>query len=183
MIIQINGVDVDIRGLDGNEEHRQRVVDTLSLVPSDHLKTFRYYRIRQSFRENYAGGSNNWVDNDDHSQGVWILIDPDGFDPRQREINNRPPNFYNYTVLHELGHAVDRAYRGMRWVRRNDRSGYRAMMRHPHPGDITTGAGEHFADAYADFFFYSESERATDERMEALLASPAFDGLGVSRRE
>jgi hypothetical protein len=111
------------------------------------------------------------------------MLDVDSFDPRQREISNRPPDFFHYTLLHELGHVVDFGSGALRGLRRADRPSYRAVVTPPraHRG-ITQGVGEHFADLYADYFFYSEAERPTAERMDALLRSPAFAGISAPRR-
>lgn len=178
--IVVHSRTIEVRGLDGASPYLDRIQRTLSLLPARHVAQLVYVGIRN--RENYAGGSTNWVSSRDHDRGLWIMLDIDSFDPTRREINNRPPDLFHYTLLHEMGHVIDHAYRGTRWVRRHARAGYNAMMAHPHAGEITTGPGEHFADTYADFFFYRESERPTDERMTALLASPVFDGLTVARR-
>lgn len=184
MNVEVNGLTLEIRaagrGIEVTRDHGDRIAGTLRLVPVRHAALIHHIGIRD--RADYEGGSTNRVSRRDPSAGLWIMLDIDSFDPRQRAINNRPPDLLHYTLLHELGHVVDAEYRGTRWVRRHERAGYRAMMAREHRGDITTGPGEHFADTYADFFFWRESEMATDARMTALLASPAFAGLTVARR-
>ena len=76
----------------------------------------------------------------------------------------------NYTLLHEVGHIVDWAYRCMQVLRRDHRSHYQVLTSHPHSGR-TQGPSEHYADAYADYF---SRKRLSDTRREALLISRAF---------
>jgi hypothetical protein len=180
MIAQINGVSIPINGIDDNSEYQMRLIGTLGLLPPRHLQLLHHVTVRD--RADYAGGSTNWLSASDHSAGLWIMIDMDSFDPRQREINNRPPNFFHYTLLHEMGHVVEHSYHGLRYVRTHDRAGYRAMLRRPHTGGGPGGETEHFADTYADYFFYSEAQMPTDERMRAMLRTPAFADLGAPRR-
>lgn len=188
MIIQVNGVDVTVNGVDANPDWQARIQRTLALLPPAHVRHLHHLTVRD--RADYAGGSTNWVSRADHSRGCWIMLDSDSFDPRVRAINNRPPDFLNYTLLHEMGHVVDQAYSGLRTMRREDRAGYRILTEPSRTGSPeflahhprTSGAGEDFGDVYADLFFYRESERPTDERMQALLRSAAFAGLDVARR-
>jgi hypothetical protein len=179
MIAQINGVDMMINGIDDNADYIDRLRRTLALCPAQHLAYIHHVTVRD--RRDYEGGSTNWVSRRDHTAGLWIMIDIDSFNPRLREINNRPPNFFHYTILHELGHVVDLSYRSLRYIRRHDTPGYRVITQRAHRG-ITQGPGEHFADVYADYFFYSEQEMPTDARMQAMLQSPAFNGITAPRR-
>lgn len=144
MIVQIRGVSITINGLDRNVDYQNRIIYTLTELPAEHLQLLRHVTIRD--RRDYAGGSTNWVSRSNHSAGLWIMIDIDSFDPRQREINNRPPDFLHYTLLHEMGHVVEHSFSGMRYMRQHEDAGYRAMLRHPHRGGGPGGETEHFAD-------------------------------------
>ena len=178
MMLVTSHRSVEVRGLDLTHTQIARLQRTLQLLPPPHLRGLRYIRIRD--RADYEGGSTNptqrgWRRQEPDERRFWVMIDIDSFDPRHRPINNRP-NGYHYTLLHEMGHVVDWSFNAMNWIRRHDRAGYQAMLAHPHSG-ITQGAFEHFADAYADFFFYPEAERQLDRRMEALMACPAWTEL------
>ena len=117
MHVTVHGLRIEIknqvRGREIEEDWRTRIARTLALLPRPHVALLQYIGIRD--RANYAGGSTNQVSRDPED-GLWIMLDIDGFDPRQRQINNRPPNFHNYTLLHEMGHLVDAHYRGTRWA-------------------------------------------------------------------
>src|SRR5262245_61506324 len=156
MIAQIRGVSIPINGIDDRPEYQDRIIYTLGYLPVEHLRLLHHVTIRD--REDYAGGSTNYVSSGHPSSGLWVMIDIDSFDPRQRAINNRPPEFLHYTLLHEMGHVVEYTHSAMRYVRQRDSAGYHAMMAHPHRGGGPGGDTEHWADTYADYFFYTEVE-------------------------
>lgn len=147
---------------------RERLERTLSILPEPHLRGLRYIEIRD--RPDYAGGSTNVTPR------YWVMLDIDSFDPRQREINNRPGGLH-YTLLHEMGHVVDSSYRAFQWIQRHDRAGYRLIASRSHSGRITTGARERFANTYADLFFYPQGDRLRDDCIRVILDSPAFTSL------
>lgn len=87
------------------------------------------------------------------------------------------PGNLNYTLLHEIGHHVDWHFGCMSWIEAHNETGFAALMAHPHEGE-TQGDGEHFGDAYADYF--AHPQRLSDARRQALLSSPAFAYLTSS---
>lgn len=184
MEITAHNRTIEVRGLPITESNRLRLQNTLRAIPAIHIRSLTYINIRDrqnSDGSEYAGGSTNATVRNvfrlpPGERRFWIMIDIDSFDPRQREINNRE-NGLHYTLLHEIGHVVDWSFGAFRWIRRHDVVGYREIRRRVHRGSITTGDQEKFADVYADFFFYTESERPMDRAMEAVLGSPAFDSL------
>jgi hypothetical protein len=80
---------------------------------------------------------------------------------------------YNYTLLHECGHIVDWTFHCMAIMNRRDRAGFDALMAHPHRG-TTDGPGDHYADAYADYFC---GKRISQQRRDALINSVAFENF------
>ena len=177
MIIVVLNVSVTVNGVDSRPDWQDHIRRTLSLLPVEHVRAIHYITVRD--RADYDGGSTNWVDRDNHSAGCWIMLDSDSF---PKPLNNQAPDRLHYTLLHETGHVVGMAYNCLSFLRSHRRSdesvrrGYAAMLAHPHSGR-TRGAGEHFADTYADYFFHTETDMATDDRMTAMLTTPAFTSL------
>lgn len=158
---------------------KQRLERTLSILPQQHLRGLQYIEIRD--RSDYAGGSTNvashpWPTNGPGQRQYWVMLDIDSFDPRQRQINTRPGGLH-YTLLHEMGHVVDWSTGAFEWIRRHDHAGYRLIASRSHSSRFTTGAQERFADTYADLFFYPQGNRLRDDRIRAILNSPAFTSL------
>jgi hypothetical protein len=175
MILVINSVPLLVEGADSHPDWLEHIRRTLALIPAEHIRAIHHIRTRD--RANYEGGSTNPVTGP--GGGNWIMLDVDSF---PKPLNNRAPDRLHYTLLHETGHVVGAAYNCLSYLRSHRRSdesirrGYAAMLAHPHSGR-TSGAGEHFADTYADFFFHTERDMATDDRMTAMLATPAFTSV------
>lgn len=163
---------------------------TLGLLPRAHFNSLQYIDIRQArdregnermserddgTTRSYAGGAyiqlrSRGCDGDGcdpNSPNYMIAIDIDAFNAAFAPWNGGGDGI-NYTLLHETGHIVDKRFGGIDWLRENHRTGLAAMLAHPHNG-IKQGDGEHFADAYADYY-NSDSHSAGDLRMEGITA-------------
>jgi hypothetical protein len=177
MELVINSVPLTVNGADDHPDWLDHIRRTLALIPAAHIRAIHHITVRD--RRDYTGGSTNWVDRHDHAAGTWVMLDVDSF---PKALNNQTPDRLHYTLLHETGHVIGTAYNCLSYLRSHRRSdesvrrGYAAMIAHPHEGR-TSGAGEHFADTYADFFFHTVSDMATDDRMTALLTTPAFTSI------
>ena len=154
------------------------ILRTLELVPVPHLRLLSPPGHVQVSRPGCAprrGGGNG-------GDSRWIRISAAAVGaPHNRHLN--------VTLLHELGHVVDSAYGGTRWLQRNDRDGYRLLASTGHEG-ATPGAGERFADCYMIFLVTQVGERPYTHpadpqayrgeqamrRYRILLNTPAFEG-------
>lgn len=195
MPIFAGGRQIQTRGLALTTEQTDRIARTLNQVPPEHLRSLQYLSFRDrdapvldehrhptGEMRPYAGGSTSsvsrgWQALEPGERRFLIVIDIDSFSPLHRPINCQPGGLH-YTLLHELGHLVDWSYAAFAWIQANDPAGFATIAARAHTG-ITRGAQERFADVYADMVFYPESQRATNDAMRSVLASPAFTALST----
>ena len=155
------GWPVIIEGLDDDATHLQQLARTLDLLPVAHVAKLPTITVGNRPDRGGGGSASRTMPG-----GPYIRLNVTCFSSSW----NR--GFYNYTLLHEVGHIIDWEYGCMANMRRTDHAGYQALLRHPHSG-ATQGDGEHYGDAYADFFCYGPS-RLSQERLDALVGSTAF---------
>ncbi len=160
-------------------EQFRLILRTLELVPLPHLRLFSVPRAhiqvsRRGCAPMRGGGSGG--------EARWIRLSAASLGAQ----HNRN---VNVTLLHEMGHIVDTAYRGMRWLEQNDRAGYRLLADTGHDG-ATDFDGERFADCYMIFLVTQVAGRSYNHpadprayrgaqatrRFELLLNTPAFEG-------
>jgi hypothetical protein len=152
------------------------IVRSVSLIPSAHLALFGDYGYIQLCKPGCppsGGGGHN-------PDTPYIKLS-------HRCLANGYNRQYNITLLHEMGHIVDRQFRAVEWLQRNAREEFRFLAETGHEG-ATGGAGERFADCYmlyltnvvaghrvrhpADPAAY-QGEQA-QRRYRILLSTPAF---------
>jgi hypothetical protein len=180
-IARINSVFVTIEGVAQGGREFSQLCRTLELMPAEHLRHVPTITVGDRPRRG-GGGSAPPCE----PGGPYIRLNRTIFNPDERPINT---GAFSYTLLHECGHIVDWAYACMVTMQREDPPGYQALLSHAHNG-ATQGPGEHYADAYADYFFIPPASRAqgrrartgpVDARMQAVLNSTAmrqvFDSL------
>jgi hypothetical protein len=164
-IIDVKGVPVTINGLDETQPsdlpHLEQLERSLNLLPVAHLKHIPTIAVGNRPPRGGGGSANPSMPG-----GPYIRLNRNCFNSSWNQGS------YNYTLLHEVGHIIDWAYRCMERMRRTDPRAYRVLLQHPHRG-ATQGPGEHYADAYADYF----SGRRLGERLEPLRQSAAFRGI------
>ena len=161
-VFNINGVSVTINEGSASPMQVEQLTRSLQLLPRIHLA--RLPEISVVTTHGYRGGSSR---NPTSPDGGSIHISSLCFSSAWNQ------GAYNQTLLHECGHIIDWTYHCTTYLRQHDRAGYDALLGHAHSGR-TQGAGEHFADAYKDYFI----GRIDSARRNALLHSPAFVGLG-----
>ena len=172
----VHGVPLQVDGVAPGGAELRQIAATLELLPPSHLRHLPTITVGDRPPRGGGGSAHAGLPG-----GPYLRLNRTVFDPRERPVN---AGAFNYTLLHECGHLVDWAYGCMPWLRRYDPIGYAALLAHPHRG-ATQGEGEHYADAYADYFWVprvrsgapmrqSRPPVAIDPRMRAVLNSPAF---------
>lgn len=143
--------------------------NTLALVPVAHRSILRQIDVLPPANfgngPEYAGGGS----------GVgWPRLSELCFDTRYR-----PHNFpHNRTLLHEIGHIVEKHYRCLDNLSEDNRNVINGV---PIPPTAhTRGPEEHYAIAYEGVF--SGSAYASEEVRRALYASRAFNGINMEDR-
>jgi len=120
-----------------------RIRRTLDIIPTQHIYCFGKIRLNSNLR---SGGGHN--PNIPH-----IQLSYDCFTDTANTYNQGD---YSYTLLHEMGHMVDKKlYDGLHRIRALSTGfpqGCLAMLSRYHSGG-TVGASEHYADIYADYYF------------------------------
>ena len=169
-IYQIHSIPIEItvarRAVDlVSEAQITQLVQSLNRLPDEHLR--RLPTITIKYFAEYAGGGSR-LDRDE-PENSFIRISHRCF----QSSWNQPLTEPNQTLLHEVGHIIDWTYGCMGYLRHNHREEYRALQAHPHSGR-TQGAGEHYADAYKDYFVGSLLRGL---RYDALMHSPAFRSI------
>lgn len=174
------GVSVRIDGVEPRGREIEQLERTLCLLPSMHLRALPTITVGDRPARGGGGSASPTMPG-----GPFIRLNRMIFDPVQRPVN---AGRLNYTLLHEVGHIIDWAFGCMATLAGSDPAGYAALLAHAHSG-ATQGPSEHFADAYADFFFHGGSFNrgsdnggwvmprgnwARDPRIQAMLGSPAF---------
>ena len=169
-IYQIHSIPIEInvarRAVDlVTEAQISQLVQSLNRLPDEHLRRLPTITIRY-YAEYAGGGSHLDRDEPEHS---FIRISYRCF----QSSWNRPLTEPNQTLLHEVGHIIDWNYSCMGYLRSNHRTEYQALLSHAHSGR-TSGAGEHYADAYKDYFV---GTLRSGLRYDALIHSPAFRSI------
>lgn len=159
-------------------EQLRIILRTLELVPEPHLRLLSPPGHVQVSRRGCAprrGGGNGGVSR-------WVRISA-------AAVGGNHNRHLNVTLLHELGHLVDTAYGGMRWIQDHDPAGYRLLAGTGHEG-TTSFDGERFADCYMIFVVTQIAGRSYNHpadprayrgaeatrRFGIMLNSPAFEG-------
>jgi len=159
-----NGVSVTVNGLEAQGADFSKVEHTLRLLPTAHIRKIPPITVGDRPSRGGGGSATSMMPG-----GPYIRLNSSCFQSAWNHGHN------NYTLLHEIGHIIDWAYGCMETMRRQDQSGYAALLIHPHHG-ATHGPGEHYADAYADYFSRGRHwlARCAPGRYNALCNSAAF---------
>ncbi len=159
-------------------EQLRVILRTLELVPAPHLRLLSppgYVQVSRPGCAPRRGGGNG-------GESRWVRLSA-------AAIGAHYNRHLNVTLLHEVGHVVDGAYGGMRWLQENDREGYRLLADTGHTG-ATQFPGERFADCYMIFLvtqlggrtYTHRADRAAyrgeqaTRRFGIMLNTPAFEG-------
>ena len=170
--VNVRGVSVTINGLDAEPVKLENLRSTLAELPVAHLRVLPTITVGSRPARGGGGSAHAGMPG-----GPYIRLNSGIWDGWRRRLNQRK----NYTLLHETGHIIDWEYDCVSFLAANFPSGYSALLADPHSG-ATQGPGEHYADAYADYFYHGVSwmELHANARLEALLRSPAFRGVSRS---
>ncbi|GEM_PF-1329085 len=146
---------------------------TVRLIPSSHRAHLSLIQVRRPNQVPATGGGHN------HQQRLIRLS--------HASLSRRFNRNFNQTLLHEMGHLIERAYGIARWMRRqSDNPDARELLETAHDGH-TGGPAERIADCYMIYlirFFGGAANLpadpaayrgdAAERRFRALLQSPAF---------
>ncbi len=167
----VNGVNIEIRGLAAGARLDQ-LLTTLRQLPFVHLVFIPPVTVGQRPPVNpgnprsYGGGGSAHAG---MPGGPYIRLNVRTFDaPWNR-------GRFHYTLLHECGHIIDWGFNCMDRMQQDRRHDYDILLAHHHRGR-TQGPGEHYADAYADYF---AGRPISAGRRAALLNSAAFSAAYV----
>jgi hypothetical protein len=172
--------------LPDNPEHHPNALQmsalraSINLVPIFHAACIERVEVRGPNQYPRRGGGN------DADAGIIRLSHA-----CLSEAYNEP---FNITMLHELGHIVDRAYGVTAYVQRLGTESARALLatEHAHREGGTDGPGERIADCYMYYLLNELAEERAGgppyqgnegkRRFKVLLASPAFSNSSGQRR-
>lgn len=151
-------IQIDYNSTQVTDVQIRQLLRTLDLLPPGHLRQIPTITVGDRPPRGGGGSAHRGMPG-----GPYIRLNRTCF----HSAWNR---FHNYTLLHETGHIVDWAFHCMTHMRGSDRTGYNALLQHPHSG-ATQGPGEHFADGYADYY---SGKRMSAARRNAIENSRAF---------
>ncbi|SHJ39074.1 hypothetical protein [Aquimarina spongiae] len=161
--ISVNGVTVPV--FNANDTQKRNIEQTLSRVPSEHLNSIPRIIIVSEDGPNHflshpRRGGASWRCSPANRADEWIKLSAYSLSERR---NQR----VNFTLLHELGHFIDRDYN----ILSGHREEARRYLRETNYSGHTQGAGEAIAQGY---MYYFASTTAQDRRPRVRDRLPVY---------
>ncbi|GGD11462.1 hypothetical protein [Hyunsoonleella pacifica] len=142
--VTANGVTIPV--FNANATQKNNIEQTLTRLPADHLRSIPRIIIVSNDGPNYflshpERGGASWRCNPANRDKEWIKLSAYSLsEARNRRIN--------YTLLHEIGHFIDRDHQ----ILSGHQEEARRYLRDTNYGGSTTGAGEAIAQGYMYYF-------------------------------